>query len=119
MRIRIDPLDREFSKMVRLKKPLCEVCAKHPSSQVHHFKGRRHQNTRYDEENCWAVCFGCHRRFEEDPSWAVAQQQKRLGKDYDAFIMRANMIKKRTSSDKKVLTAWIKNEIERIERGVA
>lgn len=111
MNIRINRLDSKFSKVIRYKRPLCEVCSKQ-ATQVHHFKGRRNQGVRYDPDNIWSLCFGCHRRFHEDPAWAVEMQKERLGVKYDGFILKANMICKRYKADKKLIEIWIDQELK-------
>lgn len=112
MKIRIDPLDQLFSKLIRAWRRRCEICGKE-STQLHHWKGRRHRSVRYDPDNAWSLCFGCHRKFHEDPSWAVEMQKKRLGLRYDHFILKANGICKCTNSDKKLLEIWIKQELRK------
>ena len=111
MKIRIDPLDTKFSKMIRTKKPICESCHTRSSSQVHHFKGRRHQSVRFDPDNAWALCFTCHRKFHEDPEYAVVMAKARLGIRYDSFILKANMIRPKYTVDRKLLSLWMDQEI--------
>ena len=111
MKIKTDPLDTAFSKLMRKKYPVCQLCHSAKSSQVHHFKGRRHQGVRFDQDNIWVVCFACHRRFEEDPDLGVVMQKKRLGKGYDAFIVRANMVVRRRDVDRELLKMYLKQEM--------
>lgn len=115
MNIRRDPLDKLFSEMIRLERPRCEVCGRNEASQVHHWKGRRHQSVRFDPDNAWAVCFACHRKFEEDPPWAIEMQKKRLGNRYDSFVLKSNMIIKRFDHDKAMLKLWMQNEIKKLK----
>ena len=112
MKIRINALDSLFSKLIRKQRPNCEICGK-ASTQVHHWKGRRNQSVRYDPDNAWSVCFTCHRRFEEDPDFAMRMQKKRLGPRYDNFILKANGICKRTNSDKFILKLWMEQELSK------
>lgn len=114
MRIKRNPLDILFSKLIRTQRPECEICKRNPSSQIHHFKGRRYQSVRYDPQNVWAVCFACHRKFEEDPPWAVSQMQKRLGLKYDQWVLMANMICKRYDDDKAALKLWMERELKKL-----
>lgn len=115
MRIRRDPLDALFSEYIRLLKPRCEVCFRNASTQVHHWKGRRYQSVRFDPDNAWAVCFACHRKFEEDPEWAIQMQRKRLGARYDSFVLKANVVVKRYDADKKILKIWLQREIKKLK----
>jgi hypothetical protein len=113
MRIKIDKADATFSKYMRAKYPACQVCGK-PSSQCHHFKGRRFQSVRFDENNIWVVCFGCHRKFEEDADFAVSMQRKRLGAGYDAFIVNANSVMKRSEIDKKEIAKYFTEKLKEV-----
>jgi len=48
--------------------PLCEVCAKSKSTDIHHRKGR---GKYYLDEGTWlATCRGCHDRIHRNPTWA-------------------------------------------------
>jgi 5-methylcytosine-specific restriction endonuclease McrA len=116
MRIKSDPADVAFSQYIRAKYPRCQVCGK-PSTQVHHFKGRRFQSVRFSEDNAWAVCFTCHRRFHEEPDWAVWQQMNRLGgqSKYDLFIFNTNQIKQRSSVDKKEIAKHFRDELKKLK----
>lgn len=108
MRIRISPLDSKFSKLVRLKAGnKCVVCWK-PATQIHHFYGRRYKGLRYDFENCLSLCFGCHRKFHENPEWARDFMLKRLGEQrYQMLRVRSNLIAK---PDYKLISLWLKQE---------
>jgi len=58
----------------------CEICgrSKEQGYQIHwhHFIGRTHTSLRWVMENIFVVCYVCHKKFEEDPQWAV-----KTGKD--------------------------------------
>jgi hypothetical protein len=48
--------------------PLCEVCAKAKSTDVHHKKGR---GKYYLDEDTWlATCRRCHDQIHANPAWA-------------------------------------------------
>lgn len=49
------------------ERPLCEVCGKNPSTEIHHKRGRVGKNLFQD---FLAVDRDCHRRIEENPDWA-------------------------------------------------
>jgi 5-methylcytosine-specific restriction endonuclease McrA len=112
MKIRIDPLDTKMSSLVRKMYPVCQACHSASSTQVHHWKGRRHRSVRFDLDNLWAVCFTCHRKFHEDPKFSVDKQALRLGERFNAFILKANSICKRTSEDKKMIGFWIDQQLK-------
>lgn len=114
MKIRVDPEDRLFSQLIRIMFPICQACHKMRSTQVHHWKGRRHQSVRFDFDNAWAVDFGCHRKFEEDSDFAMRMQKKRLGDKYDAFVIKAASVCKRHDCDKKLIRKWLRAEIVKL-----
>ena len=116
MDIRRDPADTAFSAYIRAKYPRCQVCGK-PSTQVHHFKGRRFQSVRFSEDNAWAVCFTCHRRFHEEPDFAVDKQIDKLGGtyNYNNFLITSGIVTKRTAFDKKQIAAYFRNELKKLK----
>ena len=97
MRIKIDKADKLFSIYIRTKANwTCQRCGKkYPegSRGLHnsHFWGRGRENTRYDEINCDAICFGCHQYFGANPAEYAEWKKKRLGeKKYDKLMLRAH-----------------------------
>lgn len=116
MKIKIDPLDSMFSKLIRKQRPVCEVCHRRSSSQVHHFKSRRYNSVRFSYDNIWAVCFTCHRKFHEDPNWGVEMMKKRLGNEYEKFCLMASYICRRRDFDKKLIKTWIEIEMQKEPR---
>lgn len=100
MRIKRTRADDIFSKLIRKRDNyICQVCLKKfpPAKlQCHHHIGRRHFSVRFDYDNAIAICFGCHRKFHENPSWHVEWWKKRLGEErYRALIVKSNLIQKR------------------------
>lgn len=84
----------------------CQCCGRQFSPDncgtlgVSHYWGRGHENTRFDDDNCVALCnLPCHKYWGEDPNGAVEYRlfmYKRLGKDgYDALEVRKELRKKR------------------------
>ena len=67
MGVKIDKYDTLFSKFIRTRdKWTCKRCGTYhqpPTKALHnsHYVGRGSWNTRYDEQNCDALCYGCHR----------------------------------------------------------
>ena len=116
MKIKIDPLDSQFSKLIRAQRPVCEICLKNKSTQIHHWKGRRCQSVRFDPDNVWAVCFACHRKFEEDPEFSMFVMLKRLGQRFDAFILKAKTPKPKYMTDRKLLKMWIDQEMKKVTK---
>ncbi len=94
-----------FSQYVRLKQGKCERCfspvrfndnGMPVSHDLSHFKGRRREITRFDEDNCSCLCKNCHRHLGENPDEHRAWMLKRLGeKRYNALVLRSSLHKKR------------------------
>ena len=65
-RVRLDKHDTLFSKFIRTRdKWRCQKCGNKfepPTKALHnsHYVTRGAWNTRYDEQNCDALCYGCH-----------------------------------------------------------
>lgn len=102
--IKIDAADRAFSLYIRYRDHWrCVRCGRqHPEKAGtlgnSHFWSRRHEITRFDPENCDAICNApCHQRWGGDdrPEY-VAWKKKQLGqKAYDLLEIRHHMYKKR------------------------
>lgn len=82
--MKIDNADKYFSLYIRTRDDwTCKRCGgryEPPTRSLHcsHFVGRSKENTRYMEENCDALCWGCHRYFTSHPAehydWQVEQK---------------------------------------------
>lgn len=61
----------------------CERCGQPKASyqqlQCSHYHKRRKLATRWDEDNCAGLCFGCHQYFEENREEYTAWMMQRLG----------------------------------------
>lgn len=101
MNIKLRPTDVLFSKYLRKKRGYKSDYSGtfYPEGiglQVSHFKGRRRENTRFDEDNCDVLNFTEHQHFEENPDEYTEFKKKKLGeKRYKALLIRAEMYKKR------------------------
>lgn len=121
MRISIDKRDTVFSKLIRLRaRWTCEACSTYfqhgHGLQCSHFFGRRHKSTRWDPDNAAAHCFGCHRRFTENPLEFAAWIRRYLGDvRYEALQLRHSQIAKRTKSELEALYQHLKNELAALE----
>ena len=102
MGIKRDKHDAVFSDLVRCRNNYtCEMCDKeYPDSSTRgglhcsHYFGRRHQSTRYHPDNGFCLCFGCHRKVEEDPKFHTEWVISRLGSGcYELLCERKNQIK--------------------------
>ena len=116
MKIRIRKTDQLFSLYIRRRaKWKCERCGKQYQEgdrglQCSHFWGRAKESTRFDTENCTALCHGCHACFTANPELHRAWQLKRLGqKRYYALMIRANTPKKK---DDKMIEIYLNKLLE-------
>lgn len=58
--------DDEFSKWIRARDKKCARCGTENNLTNSHFWARQHKGTRYDPENCVAVCWmPCHKYYWE------------------------------------------------------
>jgi len=70
--LKVDKFDSVFSKIIRSRdnwtcvRPKCKKQHLPPTNALHnsHYFGRTRYSTRFDEENCDALCHGCHRYWE-------------------------------------------------------
>lgn len=119
-KIKIDKADSIFSKYIRTRDDWsCKRCGKYyepPTSALHnsHFQGRGKENTRYDPENCDALCYGCHRYFTSQPGehyqWQVEQKGQ---KKVEELILRSNTYKKK---DRKAEVQHWTTRLEALEK---
>lgn len=120
MRIKVLALDKLVSEYVRRKsKGFCERCGRYygwQGLQCCHYHGRRAKSTRFDEDNLFALDFGCHQYFHEHPKEFEVFALDKLGRQaFDMLEYRAN---KGGKPDIQLLTLYYKNEIERLKGGL-
>jgi len=93
-------LDRRFSDLVRnFAEWRCAGCGAEfyadDRGGLHcsHFWSRNNQATRFDLENCDALCWLCHDRFSRHPEEYRDWKLERLGRErFDALAERARQI---------------------------
>ena len=59
--------DKKFREWIYKRDKRCVLCKRRPPAIIltcSHYWGRYTSSTRYDPENCDALCFGCHFRVE-------------------------------------------------------
>jgi len=87
MKIKTTTEDKMFSEYIR-KRALkrcggCERCHAPKTSykelQCAHVFSRRHKSTRWDEDNAYGLCFGCHQYFGENPLEYMTFAKNELG----------------------------------------
>jgi len=124
MRIKIDSLDKLFSKYIRLRaiKTVhgCERCLTgkqdYKGLQCSHFFGRSKRSTRYDEDNAVGLCFGCHQYLGSHPLEHVEWFKQRLGERFDLLQARAGIPGK---PDRELLTIYLKAKIKELENNIS
>jgi hypothetical protein len=102
-KIKIDTADKYFSLYVRIRDNwTCQRCKRKYKQgdrgiTCSHFWSRRHENTRFDLENCDTLCFGCHSLWESDKQGDYRDFKiKQLGeKEYKNLMIRSNLPKKK------------------------
>ncbi len=113
MNIKLRPADVKFSLYIRYRDGWkCCFCKKqyYPPTQGlqnSHFWGRARENTRFDPDNCDALCFSCHQFLGGDGREEyIAFKKKQLGdKGYTDLKIRAFTYKKK---DDKLVLLWLK-----------
>ncbi len=120
--MKIDPLDKLFADFVKLKAGgLCEFCGNPPKSkwgyQNHHgVVHRRYLNTRWEEDNCAAVCLGCHNHLGDFPNTNVEFFKKRIGtKRYEELEIIARTQRKMDKTRKDEIKLYLKAKIKEYE----
>ena len=117
-RIKRNKLDILFSEYIRKKaKGICERCGRNmgwKNLDCSHFHGRRKMSVRYNEQNCSALCKGCHRFFTENPAQHTDFFIKRLGeKEYKKLMLDADIPKQ---PDYKLLEIYYTKLLSEIEK---
>lgn len=72
----------------------CERCltpkVSYKELQCSHYIGRTNRHTRWSEDNCIAICGGCHLYLEHHPHEHRAFFERLLGDRYDLLIAQSN-----------------------------
>lgn len=123
--IRTERLDAYFSKFVRLRDGLiCQRCLKtflRGDQGLHcaHFIGRANHATRWDPDNCVALCYGCH-QFMDTHKGTVFRVwlSQRLGQEkFDALVERSQKSGKRTRAEKLELGEQVREWLRSVNDG--
>jgi len=113
MNIKLRPADIKFSQIIRTRDGWrCVRCGTqyYPPTrglQNSHFWGRGRENTRFDFENCDALCTACHQYWGGDGREEYIEfKKKQLGEEgYKNLKIRAFTYKKK---DDKLVLLWLK-----------
>ena len=112
MKIKIRKADKLFREyLLLLRGEVSAYSGRWGRVQVSHFWGRRHENTRFDPENCDLLFFNEHQNFEENPALYHQWKLKQLGeKRFNNLMVRSQTIKKRDDLMREIeLKALIKS----------
>lgn len=115
--IKINREDSLFSNYIRerdgWKCVSCKTQYHPPTKGLHcsHYISRRNWGTRFDPDNCDALCYYCHMRWGGDYRANYTEfKKKQLGeKRYNQLILRANSYCKK---DRKMALMYVKELIE-------
>ncbi len=92
-------LDKLFSLKIR-ERGRCERCGYPDTLQTSHIYSRSNLSVRWDEDNAFCYCAGCHFWWHKNPLEAQEFTLRKYGKiKYDKLQKKANSIKKWTIQD--------------------
>ncbi|MCR4319774.1 MAG: recombination protein NinG [Candidatus Brocadiaceae bacterium] len=118
-------LDAIFSKFIRLRDKLtCQRCGKQfgkftTGIQNSHFWGRRHRSTRWSENNCVALCGGCHIHLTGNPELHRQWYRGRIGNSaYDKLEYQHSKAGHFTENDLKLLLDFYTSKVNVIMKSL-
>ena len=92
--VKIRPADSAFSKCIRERAGwTCERCStktpddKRMGLHCSHFHGRGKWATRFDPDNCEALCYGCHAYLGANPYKHDKRQREILGEELYQIVL--------------------------------
>lgn len=105
MKIKIRPTDTLFSKIVRTRDDwTCQRCGHKyepncgASLHCSHYYSRGKENTRFDLDNCIALCYGCHRLWghgDDKDEYTAYMIRKLTPTGFANLKLRSNLYKQR------------------------
>lgn len=109
-------LDDLVREVLKLRDKKCRVCGSTKYLQVAHFITRSNYAVRWDLDNVFRLCSGCHmmRRnsWHKDPASCAEWVRKELGEErYNALRMRANTVGQRI--DKWAVKIYLEEEMKK------
>ena len=120
-----DKYDDVFSKLVRARAGwACQRCGKvfpkgadRRGLHCSHVFGRRRHAVRWDFQNAFSHCYGCHSYLASNPDEFQTWAAGKIGEAWKSLVLRANSVKKWTPKEKEQLykdmkAAW-KTFVER------
>lgn len=122
--IKRDKYDKMFSNLVRAGANWrCQRCGTYfppgPGRcglHLSHVFSRRKQATRFNWDNGWSLCYGCHQHFSENPKKHYEWVTEQIGEERFFELKRlSNTRKKWKVGEKEELYQRMKSEYARIE----
>ena len=110
-------LDKLWGLIVRARaKDKCERCGI-PGNNPHHFIGRRNKNVRWDTDNGFCLCYGCHSMradsaHQDGDLFSEWAKKKRGDKWHKDLRLRSNFTNK---PDYKLLRIFLEKELKKYE----
>ena len=118
--MKITPADKNFSWCIRERAGwTCERCGRQytpPTTALHcsHYIGRGNWSTRFEPDNAFAHCYGCHSLFEGDPYLFTECVKETIGVErFDILIEKKEnpMIGKQMRHEVKEIAKHYKDEL--------
>ena len=109
-------LDQLVSKIIRLRDKTCVVCGSSQFLQTAHFITRGNKAVRWDLDNVFLLCSGCHmmrnESWHKNPNYAVEFVKLFLGEErYNNLIMRARTVRQKI--DRWSVELYLKQEFNK------
>lgn len=119
MRIKIDNLDKLFSRYIRLRSEGYDEYtgkyAGYDKLQCCHFHSRSKKSVRLDPDNAIAATFGSHQYLDSHPMEKVEFWKQKLGEQkFDMLNSRARTPAK--DIDKEAIGIYLAQEIKKLEK---
>ena len=99
----IKKLDKLWSKKIRERDEVCQVCGGTQYLNAHHVIGRRNRNIRWDMDNGITLCSGCHtfktESAHQSPLWFSEWFNTRYPERYDNIMSKRLVTNKQLYSD--------------------
>ena len=122
MKIKIDTIDKLFSKLLRAERGrTCERCGKkYPERtglwglHTSHFIGRANKQVRWNKDNADILCMGCHSYFETHKATLYREwKMDKLGAErYNALIEKSRETTVITEGVRKAIKVALKLELK-------
>ena len=119
-RVKLRPADVLFSKYIRERAGWrCEYCNKDMSDrkqylQNSHYYGRGKESTRFDPDNCMALCSYCHNKLghgDKRDEYKRIMINKLGEKGFDLLTLRSNTTQKKDDEMTKIYIKKLLSEL--------